>query len=100
MRDPQPIHQQVEKCKQKMLQLSEFQNQIDETTEQMHNIVQDTGHQHEGHNHVDLWHEAYNYDDFLYDDASSLTPELQATPWPSLYKPPQLPMYDDLSDPK
>jgi hypothetical protein len=26
--------------------------------------------------------------------------ELQATPWPPSYKPPQLPMYDGHSDPK
>jgi hypothetical protein len=55
---------------------------------------------HEGYNHDDLRHEAYNYDDSLYDDASPLAVELQAMPWPSLYKPPQLPMYDDHLDPK
>jgi hypothetical protein len=37
---------------------------------------------------------------FTFDDASPLTAELQATPWPSSYKPPQLPMYDGHSDPK
>jgi hypothetical protein len=29
-----------------------------------------------------------------------LAAELQATPWPPSYKPPQLPMYDAHSDPK
>jgi hypothetical protein len=29
-----------------------------------------------------------------------LAAELQATPWPPSYKPPQLPMYDGHSDPK
>jgi hypothetical protein len=37
---------------------------------------------------------------FAFDDASPLSAELQATPWPSSYKPPQLPMYDGHSDPK
>jgi hypothetical protein len=35
-----------------------------------------------------------------FDDASPLAAELQATPWPLSYKPPQLPMYDGHSDPK
>jgi hypothetical protein len=55
---------------------------------------------HEGHNHDNIHHEAYNIQDFLYDEASQLTLELQATPWPPLYIPPTLPMYDGLSDPK
>jgi hypothetical protein len=37
---------------------------------------------------------------FAFDDASPLSAELQATPWPLSYKPPQLPMYDGHSDPK
>jgi hypothetical protein len=104
------IQKQVEKHKEKMLWLSELQNKIDDTTEQMCNIAPDTKQQehqlnhrdlrHEGHNHDDLLHEAYNYKDFLYDEASPLTLELQATPWPPIYRPPQLPMYDGLSDPK
>jgi hypothetical protein len=39
-------------------------------------------------------------DNFDSDDASPLAAELQATPWPPSYKPPQLPMYDGHSDPK
>jgi hypothetical protein len=38
--------------------------------------------------------------EFFFDDASPLSAELQATPWPPSYKPPQLPMYDEHSDPK
>ena len=41
-----------------------------------------------------MWYEAFNHDNIAFDDASPLTTELQAVPWPSLYKPPQLPMYD------
>jgi hypothetical protein len=37
---------------------------------------------------------------FAFDDASPLAAELQTTPWPPSYKPPQLPMYDGHSDPK
>jgi hypothetical protein len=76
----------------------------------MFNIAQDVEHQdhqhdhrdlrHEGHNHDNLRHKAFKFEDFLYDEASPLTPELQATPWPPLYRPPQLPVYDGLSDPK
>jgi hypothetical protein len=56
---------------------------------------------HEGHNHDNnLCHEAFNFQDFLYDEASPLTPELHATPWLPLYGPPTLSMHDGLSDPK
>jgi hypothetical protein len=56
---------------------------------------------HEGHNHDNnLCHEAFNFQDFLYDEASPLTPELHATPWLPLYRPPTLSMHDGLSDPK
>jgi hypothetical protein len=54
----------------------------------------------DGRNHDNLHHEEFNIQDFRYDEVSSLTPELQATPWPPLYKPPTLPMYDGLTDPK
>jgi hypothetical protein len=42
-----------------------------------------------------MWYEAFNHENIAFDDASSLATELQAVPWP-----PQLPMYDDYSDPK
>jgi hypothetical protein len=79
---------------------------IDEANEEMHNIkahenmnnYMDQGY--DGHNHDNLRHEEFNVHDFLYDEASSLTPELQATPWPPLYMPPTLPIYDGLTDPK
>jgi hypothetical protein len=40
------------------------------------------------------------HDALSFNDASPLVAELQATPWPLSYKPPQLPMYDGYSDPK
>jgi hypothetical protein len=42
----------------------------------------------------------FYHGNFAFDDASPLAAELQATPWPPSYKPPQLPMYDGHSDPK
>jgi hypothetical protein len=47
-----------------------------------------------------MWYEAFNHDNFPYNDASPLATELQAIPWSPSYKPPQLPMYDGHSDPK
>jgi hypothetical protein len=42
----------------------------------------------------------FQHGNFAFNDASPLSAELQATPWPPSYKPPQLPMYDGHSDPK
>jgi hypothetical protein len=42
----------------------------------------------------------FHHGNFAFDDASPLAAELQATPWPPSYKPPQLLMYDGHSDPK
>lgn len=87
-----------------MLCLFELQNKIDEAAEEMRNIESNENQ----YNHKDLPHEehnfsnppleGYNFQDFLYDEASPLTLELQDTPWPPLYRPPTLPMYDCLSD--
>ena len=46
------------------------------------------------------WYDDFHHGNFAFDDASPLAAELQATPWPPSYKPPQLPMYNGLSDPK
>ena len=47
IRDLEAIHQQVEKRREKMLWLAELQKKIDEATEEMRHIAQDTeqGHQ-------------------------------------------------------
>jgi hypothetical protein len=47
-----------------------------------------------------MWYEAFHHDNIAFDDASPLATELQVVPWPSSYRPPQLPIYDDHSDPK
>jgi hypothetical protein len=87
-----------------MLRLADLQKKIDEATEEMRHITQDD--QDRRSQHRDLRQDnSYNDDDFhhgnfAFDDASPLAAELQATPWPPSYKPPQLPMYDGHSDPK
>jgi hypothetical protein len=48
----------------------------------------------------DEWYGDFHHGNFAFDDASPLAAELQATPLPPSYKPPQLPMYDGHSDPK
>jgi hypothetical protein len=82
----------LEKCREKVLRLSELQKKIGEATKEMCNIeAQDQNNyrdqNYEGFNHDNIWHELVNFQDFLYDEASPLTPELQATPWPPLYNP-------------
>jgi hypothetical protein len=67
----------------------------------MHHITQDD--QGRRPQQRELRQESPNNDGEWYDDfyhASPLATELQATPWPPSYKPPQLPMYDGHSDPK
>ena len=82
-----------------MLRLFELQKKIDELIEEMRNIdsyENQYNHKdlcHEEHNFNDPPLEAYTFQSFLYDEASPLTPKLQATPWPPLYRPPTLPMY-------
>jgi hypothetical protein len=48
----------------------------------------------------DEWYDDFQHGNFAFDDASTLSAELRAIPWPPSYKPPQLPMYDGHSDPK
>jgi hypothetical protein len=48
----------------------------------------------------DEWYDDFHHRNFAFYNASPLSAELQATPWPPSYKPPQLPMYDGHSDPK
>jgi hypothetical protein len=68
--------------------------------EQLCNIMQQVEQPEDQHHQRNLHHEEHNYDEFLYDDASPVAVELQGTPCTPLYIPPQLPMYDGLSDPK
>jgi hypothetical protein len=74
----------------------------------MRHLTQDDQHQRRQHRKLrqespindDEWYDDFHHVNFAFDDASPLAAELQATPWPPSYKPPQLPMYDRHSDPK
>jgi hypothetical protein len=108
IRDLEAIHHQVQRKREKMLRLDELQRKIDEATEEMCHIAQDDqgrGPQHrefcqETPINDDGWYDDLYHGNFAFDDASPLAAELQATPWPPSYKPPQLPMYDGHFDPK
>jgi hypothetical protein len=102
------LQQQVQRKKEKMARLADLQRQIDEASEEVRHLVQDDQsrrpprrelHQ-EGFYNEDDWYEDFHHGNFAFDDASPLSTELQATPWPQSYKPPQLPMYDGHTDPK
>jgi hypothetical protein len=102
------LHQQVQRKKEKMARLADLQRQIDEASEEVHHLTQDEQNRRpqyrelhqEGFVNEDDWYEDFHHGKFAFDDASPLSAELHATPWPPSYKPPQLPMYDGHSDPK
>jgi hypothetical protein len=108
IRNIEMLHQQVQRKKEKMARLADLQRQIDEASEGVRHLAQDEQNrrpQHrelhqEGFVNEDDWYEDFHHGNFAFDDASPLSAELQATPWPPSYKPPQLPMYDGHSDPK
>jgi hypothetical protein len=108
IRNMKMLHQQVQKKKEKMAQLADLQRQIDEAIEEVRHLTQDEQNQRPQHRELhqegffneDEWYEDFHHGNFAFDDASPLSAELQATPWPPSYKPPQLPMYDGHSDPK
>jgi hypothetical protein len=108
IRDLEAIHQQVERRREKLIWLAELQKKIDEATEEMCHITQDEQGRRprqrelcqKSPSYDDVWYDDFNHGNFAFDDASPLATELQATPWPHSYKPPQLPMYDGHSNPK
>jgi hypothetical protein len=91
-----------------MLHLANLQRKIDEAAEEMRHLTQDDQDRRPQHRELrqdnsyndDEWYDDFHHGNFAFDDASPLAVELQATPWPPSYKPPQLPMYDGHSDPK
>jgi hypothetical protein len=108
IRDLEAIHQQVERKREKMLRVSDLQKKIDEVAEEICHLTQDDQdrrppqreiRQDDSYNDDD-WYDDFHHGNFAFDDASPLSTELQATPWPPSYKPPQLPIYDGHSDPK
>jgi 16S rRNA C967 or C1407 C5-methylase (RsmB/RsmF family) len=108
IKDLEVIHQQVQRKKEKMLRLADLQKKINEAVEEMCHLTQDDQDRRPHHRELrqespfneDEWYDDFHHGNFTFDDASSLVAELQATPWPQSYKPPQLPMYDGPLDPK
>jgi hypothetical protein len=108
IRNMEMLHQQVQKKKEKMARLADLQRQIDEATEEVRHLAQDEQERRPQHRELhqegfykeDEWYEDFHHGNFAFDDASPLSAELQATPWPLSYKTPQLPMYDGHLDPK
>jgi hypothetical protein len=92
IRDLEAIHQQVQRKKEKMLRLSDLQKKIDEAAEEMRHLTQDDQDRRPQRREL---RQDNSYDDdefhhgnFAFDDASPLSAEPQATPWPPSYKPP------------
>jgi hypothetical protein len=108
IRDLEAVNQQVQRKREKMLRLAGLHWKIDEAAEEMCHITQDDQGRRPQHRELhqespindDEWYDDFFHGNFAFDDASPLAAELQATPWPPSYKPPQLPMYDGHSDPK
>jgi hypothetical protein len=96
IRNMEMLHQQVQRKKEKMARLANLQRQIDEASEEVRHLAQDEQNrrpQHrelrqEGFFNEDDWYEDFHHGKFAFDDASPLSAELQATPWPPSYKPP------------
>jgi hypothetical protein len=94
--DLEAIHQQVQRKREKMFRLAELQRKIDEAAKEMCHITQDDlGRRpqqrelrQESPSNDDEWYDDFHHVYFAFDDASPLTAELQATPWPPAYKPP------------
>jgi hypothetical protein len=89
--DLEAIHQQVQRKKEKMLRLVDLQRKIDEAAEEMHHLTQDdqdrqpqrTELRQDNSYDNDVWYDDFHHGNFAFDDASPLSAELQATPWPS-----------------
>jgi hypothetical protein len=96
IRNMEMLHQQVQRKKEKMARLADLQRQIDEASEEVRHLTQDKQNRRpqyrelhqEGFVNEDDWYENFHHGNFAFDDASPLSAELQATPWPPSYKPP------------
>jgi hypothetical protein len=96
IRDLKAIHEQVQRKKEKMLHLSELQKKIDEAAKEMRHLSQDDHDRRPQRKELrqdnsyddDEWYDDFHHGNFAFDDASPLSAELQATPWPPSYKPP------------
>jgi hypothetical protein len=90
IRNMEMLHQQVQRKKEKMARLADLQRQIDEASEEVRHLTQDEQNRRpqyrelhqEGFVNEDDWYEDFHHGNFAFDDASPLSAELQATPWP------------------
>jgi soluble cytochrome b562 len=88
IRDLEAIHQQVQRKKDKMLRLADLQKKIDEATEEMRHLTQDDQERRPQRRELrkdnsyddDEWYDDFQHGNFAFDDASTLSAELQATP--------------------
>jgi hypothetical protein len=87
IRDLKAIQQQVQRKKEKMLHLADLQKKIDEAADQDRR-PQRRELREENSYDDDKWYDDFHHGNFAFDDASPLSAELQATPWPPSYKPP------------
>jgi hypothetical protein len=91
-----------------MVRLANLQKKIYEAAEEMRHITQDEQGRRPQQRELrqespindDEWYDDFHHGNFAFDDASPLAAELQATPLPPTYKPPQLPTYDGHLDSK
>jgi hypothetical protein len=105
IRDLKAIHQQVQRKKEKMLCLADLQKKINEAAEEMRHLTQDDLDRRPQRRELrqdnsyddDEWYDDFHHGNFAFDDASPLSAELQATPWPPSYKPPQQSWQNPLS---
>jgi hypothetical protein len=96
IRNMEMLHQQVQRKKEKMAWLADLQRKIDEASEEVRHLTQDEQNRRpqyrelhqEGFINEEDWYEYFHHGNFAFDDASPLSAELQATPWPPSYKPP------------
>jgi uncharacterized coiled-coil protein SlyX len=78
IRDLEAIHQQVERKKEKMLQLAELQRKIDKAAEEMRHLTQDDQDRRPQHReprqespiNEDEWYDDFHHGNFAFDDAS------------------------------
>jgi hypothetical protein len=87
IRDLKAIQQQVQRKKEKMLHLADLQKKIDEAADQDRRPQRRELREENSYDDDD-WYDDFHHGNFAFDDASPLSAELQATPWPPSYKPP------------
>jgi hypothetical protein len=84
IRELEAIHQQVQRKREKMLQLADLQRKIDKAIEEMRHLTQDDQDRRPQHRELrqespinyDEWYDDFHHVNFAFDDASPLAAEL------------------------